>query len=332
MTEEFYFNNMTAEQRAAYGKIASAVEEFRESVRFDSVTERDIRVAVQGYLFDHPGSYRCALKFCELQGSAESPKLRLRYHETDDGLFETEAEKILETIAQRLPENADDFEKCKAAYDCLIETVSELKDIPASGEHATDEFVGQYGLAFGVYGPIVQKRGTESGLALAYKYLLDRLDVRSFCVTATGDDLYRGILRTMNIAETDGRRAYVDLTRGFPAPQLRMIRYDSFLVPRSVIEAYCVLQEDWDCGEDVSYFARQGVVFYDIFALHSYLDGVSIPSVQGEIRFRYAGDRVGDGYLMRLLGNTIGDRCGNEYELEGYVVQNGVGNCRVVRI
>lgn len=342
MLNSFYFDQLTASQRAIYEKLEAAVEGFRESVYLDSVNVEDIRTAVESYLCDHPQSYHCALNFYSVQPSSTSSRLFLQYFDTDDGRFETELEKLEADITKRLAGKSGDFEKCKTVYDCLVtiatsapEVENEYYAIDRQNASEVEDFIARRGLVFGAYGPIVEKKGTCMGFALAYKLILDRMGVECACVPAAIEDSCRGAVPHMfNVVEVDGYRAFVDLTRGVPVPGLSMIRYDYFLVSRNAVESYCSLEGnwEWECEhEHVSYFARMRVRFNGLRALRSYLYGVSYRATDGEIRFQYVGNQVGDDYLERMLGNIVHDRCGTEYRIEGYLVENGIGNCRVMR-
>ena len=69
------------------------------------------------------------------------------------------------------------------------------------------------------------------------------------------------------------------------------------------------------------------MLFGDAASLRRYLSSCSFRRVEGEFRFRYNGGKLDDDALQKMLGEILTERCGTEYEIVGYVVENGVGNC-----
>lgn len=340
-----YYNSTNAQQRLIYEKILSAASGYRESVYLDCTNLAEIASAVEEFIFDHPECYHVALNFYKLQPMATSTRLILQYHDVDESRFENELNRFQTEISIRLNGKEGDYEKCKVVYDYLLETVEyatqaqddyfEIKRTDPNQQNKTawENYISRHGLYFVAYGPIVEKRGTCLGLALAYKLLLNRLGIEASCVAATlRTDCNGDVPHTLNVVEVEGRRAFVDLTQGFPAPNLPMIRYDSFLVSRSVVEGYCTPRGNWDCeNDDDNFFAKNHVRFDTLHALRNYLYGVSYHATDGKIRFQYLG-QARDDYLEKMFGNIISDRCGNEYQIVGFYIQNGIGNCCITRL
>ena len=112
-----------------------------------------------------------------------------------------------------------------------------------------------------------------------------------------------------------------------------MVRYDMFLVSTERIETYFTPDEAFECvdGEE-NYFKKNRLVFRDAASLRRYLSSCSYRRVEGKFRFRYSGRHLDDDALQKMLGEILSERCGTEYEIVGYVVENGVGNCLMKRM
>lgn len=336
MLKRFYSEQLDSRQSDAYYTIDGAIRAYRNDCMLYGVTVEDSRRALEAVVNENPDVYACAVQFVQMQRSSQGVRLRFFYHDCDEGKFVAEKRKIFEELDKKIHSYTSDYEVAKLAYEYLASTVkpedSVMQDFQRLDKNASsqlEEFVRSHGKSFTAYGAIVEKRAVCMGVALAYKMILDHYRVETAVATGQVDD----VPHMLNVVEIDGKRSFVDITRGFWDEEFPMNRYDVFMVNENRIKKYFEADVQFHCnGVDHEYFYRNKLCFKDSYSLQRYLNSVIYQNTGGEIRFLYTGKALTD----RRIGNVIADilpcRCGTEYELGGYLVQYGVGNCLMKKI
>lgn len=332
MLKNHYSDRLEGNLYNAYQFMDDAVRNRRRDCVLYGVNEADARRVVSAYTVENADVYYCALQFVHAVGSLRGVTLQFQYFaDCDEQKFNQCFNQIIDKIDSKIDNYTPDYEIAKLAYEHLAETVSAAEEaqtaflrLNQNDPAAIESFLNKHGRAFCAYGAIVEKKAVCMGIAMAYKMLLDHYRVEVTCVTGTYDKLPHMV----NVVELDGTRFYVDLTKGLKDKELPMVRYDMFLVSTERIKSYFIPDEDFECVEEnQDYFYRNRLIFQDVSSLRRYLSSCSYRRVDGKFQFRYIGGKLDDDALEKMLGEILEPRCGTEYELSGYVVENGVGNC-----
>ena len=330
MLKKYYSDNLTGRVYDAYFSIDGAVRAYRDDCTLYGVTADEATLAINAFFFDNPDVYFCCAQFVTMEGSSQGVRLRFSYHQCDEGKFARELKKITDELDKKITSQTTDYDVAKAAYDVLAATVKGDSEVLCAygrlnvrDRVQVEEFSQTHGTSFCAYGAIVEKKAVCMGVSLAYKLLLDKYRVE--CAVVTGD--YNGIPHMMNVVEADGKRAYVDVTKGFMDEQLPMVRYDVFMMGEKKVRKYFAPQQDFGCvDEDLHYFAKNGFWFKDGYALRRYLNSFTYEKTGGEVRFYYTGKGFDDRALGKLAGDILPRRCGTEFDYVGCIVEHGVGN------
>ena len=189
---EWFYDSFDDTRRAAYDAFRTAAEDpfDPEPVLIENsggspvkIRAADLDTVYQGFLYDHPeifwlsGSYSYRVSGSEggeeLADAVSVIPIPESAQELDRQIreFEEAAQEILDSSA----ELKEDEERARALYDSLsknTEYVEEaLYDSALRKEHTA-------------YGAVAEKRAVCDGIALAYKYLLDRCGIR--CILIPG--------------------------------------------------------------------------------------------------------------------------------------------------
>ena len=332
MLKTYYSDRLDGNLYSAYQLMDDAIRNRRRDCVLYGVSEADARRVVSAYTAENADVYYCALQFVRAIGSSRELTLQLRYFDNcDEEKFNRCFNQIIDKIDSKIDNYTPDYEIAKLAYEHLAETVSAADEaqtaflrLDQNDPAATASFLNKYGRAFCAYGAIVEKKAVCMGVAMAYKMLLDHYRVDAACVTGKYDKLPHMV----NVVELDGTRFYVDITKGLTTKEMPMVRYDMFLVSTARIKKYFVPDEDFGCVEEKQdYFYRNHLIFQDAASLRKYLSSCSYQRVDGKFQFRYIGGKLDDDALEKMLGEILEPRCGTEYEISGYIVENSVGNC-----
>ena len=172
-------------------------------------------------------------------------------------------------------------------------------------------------------------KATCMGVAAAYKLLLDTYRIEATCSAGK----YNGTPHMINVVELGGVRAFVDVSRGLKQKALPMIRYDYFLVNEERIKFYFTPEEEFGCvSDEMNFFARKKLEFKDGTSLRRYLSSFIYSKIKGELRFSYTSKVFDDDYLEKMVENIVASRCGTEYKIVGYLVENGIVNCKMSKL
>ena len=80
------------------------------------------------------------------------------------------------------------------------------------------------------------------------------------------------------------------------------------------------------CNIKIDY--KEKLTFKNVYDLRKYLDGFSYKSTKGLILFKYKG-KVKKDYLEKVIEENIGRRCGSMYGIDGFVVIDNYGYCKI---
>ncbi len=331
MLKNYYSDRLEGSLYDGYLRMDDAVRNYRNDCVLYGIDQQGLERILAAYACENADAYFCALQFVRGQGTPRGVALQLHYYDCDEARFNQCFDEILAELDKKINSYTTDYEVAKLAYDYLAETVSSADEaqntflqIDQNDAAALESFVHEYGHAFCAYGAIVEKKAVCMGIAMAYKMLLDHYRVEVACVKG----MYGEVPHMVNVVELDGVRSYVDITKGLADPNMPMVRYDMFLVSSERIHTYFTPDEDFDCVDgEQDYFRRNRLLFGDASSLRRYLSSCSYRRVGGQFRFRYSGSKLDDDALQKMLGEILSERCGTEYEIVGYVVENGVGNC-----
>lgn len=333
MLKRYYSDKLEGRGYDAYYSIDGAIRAYRSDCMLYGLTEAEARRALEAFVYENPDVYACGVQFVQARREGQGVRLFFFYHECDDGKFAERQRAIFDELDKKIGAYTTDYDVAKLVYDYLASTVTPdnevMRDYGRLNVNSSNEvqaFAREHGKAFTAYGAIVEKKAVCMGVSLAYKMILDHYRVEAAVATGTID----GGPHMLNVVETEGRRAFVDITRGFKEKDFPMVRYDAFMVNEERIKTYFEPNESFGCsGKQNEYFTKNGLCFKDGFSLRRYLNSFTFEKTKGQIRFLYEGKNVTDRQIGKMLGDIIPVRCGNEYELIGYLAENGVGNCMI---
>lgn len=336
MLKNFYSDRLEGNLFDAYLRMDDAVRNYRPDCVLYGVGAQDVERIMRAYACENADVYFCATQFVRGTNSPRGITLHFLYNECDEARFGECFDAIIAELDRKIDSYTTDYEVARLAYDYLARTVSAADraqdaflEVDQRNADAMEAFLREHGSAFTAYGAIVEKRAVCMGVAMAYKLLLDHYRVEVACIRGTYDD----VPHMVNVVELDGARTYVDVTKGMMTPTMQMVRYDMFLVSSERIASYFTPDEEISCVEvEENYFQRHRLDFKDLFSLRRYLSSCSYRRVGGEFRFRYVGGRIDDDDLRRMLREILSARCGTEYEIADYSVENGVGNCLMKKV
>ncbi len=335
MLRGFYQDKLTGYLYDAYYELDSAVRSFAPECMMRGLSSEEAQRVICAYMYENPDLWQPLLQFVNISTSRSGILLHLRYDEAEARDFDDALDRITEELDKRITNYSTDSEIVRIVYDHLCKYIEgdteaecAFSRIDRSDFNAINDYAAKYGRVFTAYGAIVDKHAACMGTAFAFKLLLDRYRVE--CAVVPG--ISEGVPHMMNAVEIDGVTSLVDLTRGLIQKDFPMIRYNYYLVSGERIKEYFEIDAlfDRECldGSD-NFFTSNHLVFKEGFKLRRYLDSVSFNRVHGEIRFRYTGRGYDDDGIEKMMGGIMTPRCGSEYEMVGYISENGVGNCLI---
>ena len=227
MLKRYYSDKLEGRVYDAYFSIDGAVRAYRDDCVLYGVTAEQATQALNAFFFDNPDVYFCSAQFVGMEGSSQGVRLRFSYHSCDDGKFARELKKITDELDKKITSQTTDYDVAIAAYEILAKQVKgdgnvlcDYARLNANDRSQVEEFSEKHGVSFCAYGAIAEKKAVCMGVALAYKLLLDKYRVE--CTVAAGE--YDGVPHMLNVVEADGKRAYVDITKGFEDEAMPMVR------------------------------------------------------------------------------------------------------------
>ena len=194
---EWFYESFDDAQTAAYDAFRSCAERpfdsepvpiADKSGKRTEIPVSDLAVVYQGFLYDHPEIFWLSSSFnyrvSSSNGGEETAdavsvipipesasELNVRKKE-----FETAAKEIFDKTLTA----EGDREKAQILYDCLTSD-TEYEEEALYNSALMDEHTA--------YGAVCEKRAVCDGIALAYKYLLDRCGIRCILIPGTGEGM-----------------------------------------------------------------------------------------------------------------------------------------------
>ena len=337
MLAHFYYDRLSPKEARAYDELRSAIERGRESHLLYDMDESQSDRIMDALRDDCPELYDCIFILKQRAREPRGTRVYFEYAYTDSYKMQIAIDQALQSVEEKIGRSGSPYLIAKCVYDYLAKNVeydyetfveymrlfSETNS--EQRESALRSFVETYGNCFTAYGALVEKKAVCMGIAMAYKLLMDRLNVETACISGKVDS----VNHMMNLVELDYQVTFCDVTCGMLNPNLPMVRYDYFLVPASYVEDY--FESDINCDftsetEKLHYFARKRLDFSSVRELRKYLNSFSYRSVKGELRcmYRKLGDIEDD--IERMLSDIVVPRLGSEYSIYNYSLQNHVLN------
>ena len=331
MLTNYYLDKLTGNAYNSYYAIDSAVRSYSHDCMLYGVSAEDAKHLVKCYTYENPDAWYCDLQFVGIQSEPSGTRILFQYNEYNASDFNDKLREITDYVDSHTNNYSSDYDIIKVVYDYFCanmsgddEALCSYNSLNTSDTNAVAGYLEKYGKSFSAYGAIVEKKAVCMGLAAAFKLVLDRYRVDVMSVDGT----YDGLPHMLNAVEIDGERYYVDVSRGLQIDGFKMTKYDYFLVGDELISTYFTSNEQLGCVTSKNnYFVKNKLYFREGYPLRRYLNSVSFKRCSGEIRFMYAGKGLDDDRLQDMIDDIFSVRCGNEYEVVGYIVENGVGNC-----
>ena len=258
------------------------------------------------------------------------------YNHLDESKFRNKLNVMLDRLDKKLSNCNDEEKIVRVVYDLIAQSVEPDYDaldgylaLDLNDEATVEDFVVKHVASFNAYGAIVNGRATCMGVAQAYKLILDNYRVEATSVMG----LYDNTSHMLNVVELEGDKYYVDVSRALVQENLPMVRYDCFLVGKDRIATYFVPNKDLGCVDNSrrTYFAKNYLEFKNGMDLRKYLTSFTYEKTNGDIRFFYKGNTFDNDDLEKITEDIISVRCGREYRIVGYSVNDGIGNCKITK-
>ncbi|MFI3324862.1 MAG: transglutaminase domain-containing protein [Clostridia bacterium] len=226
------------------------------------------------------------------------------YYLTEDEINEYKislAQKTAEIIT--LAQNYDsDYEKALFLYEYIIENTQYNMEV---AELISDNQTETYYLSQNLLGVILNGDGICSGYAQAYSYLLEKVGIKSFCVSGQAD----GVSHQWNIIYLDNCPYHVDLTWGDPVSTdgtSNSISYDYFCMTTEQILQTHTMNYDYPICIDTTY---NYYVYNDIYLSEYSQEEIkaafvtSISKGDSEILLKFSSNEVYEDAKNGLINN-----------------------------
>ena len=230
---EWFYESFDSGKRAAYDAFRISAERpfdgepvpvRDKSGNIIEINTSDLAMVYQGFLYDHPEVFWLSGQYNYRVGSADGAEetadavcvIPIPASEQELRAMKREFDSAAEDCLQRVSDSDGEREKAKILYDCLADRIEyeeeALYDSTLLNEHTA-------------YGAICGKKAVCDGIALAYKYLLDRCGIR--CILIPGisegtphvwntvywdDEWHESDLTWDTVSEGISRGQYFDLT------------------------------------------------------------------------------------------------------------------------
>ena len=340
MIKYFHRDRLNENHKILYQDLVSAIKNKENSFTFYFCSQEEAHLIVESVLYDHPELFYCVLNFVVYQVLDSNVTITLNYMDVDMELFNSELNKIISVLDEKLVDVVDEFEKVKIIFDYLVRLIDDdtaagnaFTRINLNDERSTLDFINNHGNAINAYGVIINKKGICMGLSLAFKLIADHYQIECTCCPGDGfsdNDKSKTFNHLLNVIEIDGKRAYLDLLNS-RVKGLEMIAYDYFLVNEDLISEFFIPKIDMGCNTlELSFYYKNNLIFNDLQALRHYIESYIFESNNGEIRFLYLNDKVDDKYLTRLISDLLARRI-RGYRISNYSVINKKGNCLLIK-
>ena len=201
--EEYWFNQIPSELNETYRELYSRLSNHEDEAElYAGIPTETFWKVYHAVLADHP-------EFFWIDSNIEATESGLTgnviAYRTSPNLPAEQREEVrsrLEEAADacigRIPEEASDYEKIKAVYEYLIDTVDYARGVPNNQN---------------IQSALLDRQSVCAGYAKAFQYILHRMGM--FCTYVTGKTT-NGDDHAWNIVRIDGQYYNVDVTWGDP--------------------------------------------------------------------------------------------------------------------
>ncbi len=266
LEHKFYYSQLDEEEQETYREILQGLESENGEIRLHAEEAGRVNEIFQMVLDDSPSVFWCsgsavATAWPGTGGEEASVVLEPEYiHQGEERQqMEAEIEAAAEACISRISADASEYDRIKAVYEYLIETVDYEEGVADSQN---------------IYSALVGHASVCAGYARSTQYLLDRLGV--FCIYVTGTAASGGQEpedHAWNLVRCNGNWYCVDTTWGDPIFQ----QEEELLAPRDITYDYlCCTEEEISrthtldrradypacTSEDLNYYRLNGM-FYE---------------------------------------------------------------------
>lgn len=241
----YYYEQLKNADKALYNQILSGFMTFQESLMLGTGDIDRVLDVYHKICYDVPEVF--FVKKLKYRPGANI-ELLAEYRFTPEeccSIFEVMDEKCRKL--RDLTVGMGDVEKVKAAHDYLVRHVS-YQDVGAPYSHEAA-------------GPLVYDIGVCEGISKAFKYIADRIGLKSVVVSgmATGEGNPNGGGHAWNVVEVDGKLYHLDVTFDSGLSKNGAERYDYFLLSAEEISAdHCEDPGQPMCPYVYNYYATVG--------------------------------------------------------------------------
>lgn len=199
--QEYYFGLLTEEEKRGYRELLDGVRKRKEKFYLTISGDGAVNRVYHAVLKDHPEIFwihnrKQVYKTVYASGEYCQFAPEYSYSEAEVSEILSSMEQAYEEVRSLLEQNADDYEKVKAAYTWLIDNV----DYVSSEDDQS------------IAGAFWRREAVCAGYAGALQYLLERLEVPCIYVEGSSADSDEG--HAWNLVKLEGEYYYVDATNG----------------------------------------------------------------------------------------------------------------------
>lgn len=244
----YFYEQLTDNEKVAYDRLLRGYFEQESRITVDTSDTGSVWRIHDCICFDVPELFNVK----QVRASADpfSGAITVYPEYRFDGNMQCEMLKSMELATKAFISSAaglSDKEKVKRVHDYIIRSVV-YKDVDAPYSHEAP-------------GTILYGIGVCEGISKAFKYLCDRLGVKS--VVAVGKAYGEGIApdsagHAWNIVFPDGQPYHIDITFDYSVSEDDIIRYDYFLLSDKQISADHTWSDLPSCDVAEEYYVEQG--------------------------------------------------------------------------
>ena len=249
-----------------YSEILSILKEHGKEVQVSTIDTELIDKAFKCVMLDHPEIFHITgYSITKYTRGSAVEKITLSGTYTMDSEQEKQKQLAIDAYADSclagMPEGADEYEKVKYIYECLIQNTEYDLNAPENQN---------------ILSVFLEGKSVCQGYAKATQYLLNRVGV--FCTLVEGSVKGREA-HVWNLVRVNGDYYYVDTTwgdasynltseGGEPSVQVPEINYDYLCVPETMIAETHVINETVPLPQCTSmrdnYYVREGIYFESV--------------------------------------------------------------------
>ena len=319
MLNNFYYAKLNSGEQSAYRSVSTALSAAASQCVLYDIDQTSVERVWLAVVLENPEIIYYPGLSCRPSLHNGKATLRFEYYNVDQSLYEYKLNILLQKINKKLTQSSSGYTVCKTIFDVLCATVKYRGDVLdkyfSMKRQNSSELVGflnENHAAFTPYGVVVNGKGVCQGIAKLFKILCNSFGIECACVQAfsrraRGDEPDH----MLNAVEIDGKRYYVDATRGLMHESVPVVRYDFFMCSAETLaREFETLNGPEDCTDDsINYYARKGVQFSSVNAMRKYLCAYVSSFENGEIKLRYDGKDMSDAQLQAFCLEVMEGHC-----------------------